>query len=213
MRRLILAVVAAALLVLVLPLPAGATGAAFCMNGPGRTCTLGTLIVGTLRATTVDAGAANLNALTVNGDAGIAGNVGIGGSLDAGAVVTPSVSGAGTGVLDLNSSVASGTTAFTHDATVNLTSGNHSCWRDTGTTTLMCLTFDGIPVTQAGGAQSKVRGIILLSGGTGTATVGTGCFATCQNQTTIAPVRCTVSGTTLTADAVLDDTVSYHCDY
>lgn len=100
---------AALFLVLFTPLPAGAQAASFCMNGPGRTCTLGTLIVSTIRATlisstTVDAGTANVNALTVNGDAGIAGNASISGTLlgnvvDAGTVQAQALGVAGQSAL------------------------------------------------------------------------------------------------------------------
>lgn len=147
--------------------------------------------------------------LWVQGDAGVSKNLFVGDT-----TTTTTLNGAASTTLDVNSSVASGTTAYTVDATSDLTSGNHICFRDNATTALLCITFDGIPVTQAGGALSKIRGIVLCdSGGAGTATVGTGCIAQCTNQSSAVAPICTVSGTTLSVTAGADNTVTYHCDY
>lgn len=50
----------------------------------------------------------------------------------------------GTNTFDTNSHVADGTTAYTFDASTNLTTGKHSAWRDNGTTELANLSATGI---------------------------------------------------------------------
>lgn len=219
-RAWILAVASVLVLVLVAPLPVFGQGTSFCMNGPGRTCTLGTLIVSTLRAalftaTTVDAGTVNTNDLTVNGDAGVtgrtqlAGEVTVQGHLNArdagfhnathtGVISTSVPSGdavsiavdateiqwasananlrgnasgvqtggtftaagevqmgsdglrpAGTSVWDSNAHAADGTTGYTWDRSVDLTTGLFGCWRDNGSTALTCLSWAGNAVFQS----------------------------------------------------------------
>lgn len=55
----------------------------------------------------------------------------------------------GTGVFDINNHSASGTTGFTWDRSVDITSGNFGCWRDNGTTALTCLSWAGNVVLQS----------------------------------------------------------------
>lgn len=59
--------------------------------------------------------------------------------------------------------------------------------------------------------STKTRGTINLSGGTGTATVNSGAICVCTDSTAVAAVRCSVSGTTLTATGTTTDAIKYIC--
>lgn len=149
-------------------------------------------------------------------EANTSGNL-FGGTLDVLGEFTPGMEGIrarGTNQFKTRSHVADGTTAYLEDVSTDLTTGFFKCLRDANTNALVCVTFDGIWVVQAGGAQAKKRGTIAIGGGgTGTATVGTGCFAQCTNQTNLNAYKCIVSGTTLTATGTSGDTVTYSCEY
>jgi hypothetical protein len=55
----------------------------------------------------------------------------------------------GTGAFDTNNHSTNGTTGYTWDRSVDLTSGNFGCWRDNGTTALTCLSWAGNLVFQS----------------------------------------------------------------
>jgi hypothetical protein len=55
-------------------------------------------------------------------------------------------------------------------------------------------------------------GTITLAAGTGTATVTSGARCICTDQTAVAAVQCSVSGTTLTANGTATDVITYLCD-